>query len=95
MGLFFLAFLTKRRQPVGAYCGIAANLVFSVWAVLTKGTTPMVNLGNWNFPYDELLIGVIGNVLLFTVGWAVSKAAIRRSKDQAQAQRPAPPLGPP
>ena len=95
MGLFFLAFLTKRSQPVGAYCGIAANLVFSVWAVLTKGTTPMVNLGNWNFPYDELLIGVIGNVLLFTVGWAVSKAAIRRSKDQAQAQRPAPPLGPP
>ena len=76
MGLFFLAFLTKRSQPVGVYCGIAVNLAFSLWAALTKGAIPLVNLGAWNFPYDELLIGVIGNVLLFSVGWAVSEIAI-------------------
>ena len=29
MGLFFLAFLTKRSQPVGVYCGIAVNLFCS------------------------------------------------------------------
>lgn len=73
MGLFFLAFLTQRSLAVGAYWGMGANLVFCVWAALTKGATPIWNLGVWNFPYDELLIGVIGNLLLFSVGWAVSE----------------------
>ncbi|HYO84270.1 MAG TPA: sodium/solute symporter [Bryobacteraceae bacterium] len=72
MGLFFLAFLTKRAHRIGVYCGIVANLCFSVWAALTKGTAPLLDLGAWNFPYDELLIGVIGNVLLFAVGLTVS-----------------------
>ena len=72
MGLFFLAFLTQRAHRVGVYCGIVVNLGFSAWAALTKGATPLVNLGAWNFPYDELLIGVIGNILLFVVGWSVS-----------------------
>ncbi len=72
MGLFFLAFLTTRAHRIGVYSGIVANLAFSVWAALTKGKTPLLDLGGWNFPYDELLIGVIGNLLLFTVGLAVS-----------------------
>jgi SSS family solute:Na+ symporter len=72
MGLFFLAFLTKRAHRAGVYCGIIANLCFSAWAALTKGQKPLVDLGGWNFPYDELLIGVIGNLLLFSVGWVVS-----------------------
>jgi SSS family solute:Na+ symporter len=72
MGLFFLAFLTKRAHRTGVYCGIVANLSFSIWAALTKGATPLVDLGAWNFPYDELLIGVIGNVLLFTIGLGAS-----------------------
>jgi SSS family solute:Na+ symporter len=72
MGLFFLAFLTRRAHRIGVYCGIFVCLMFSVWAAITKGAAPLVNLGAWNFPYDELLIGVIGNVLLFAVGWIVS-----------------------
>lgn len=32
----------------------------------------MVDCGPYNFPYHELLIGVIGNVLLFTVGLLAS-----------------------
>lgn len=72
MGLFFLAFLTQRAHRHGVYCGIAVNLCFSAWAALTKGAKPLLDLGAWNFPYDELLIGVIGNILLFVVGWIVS-----------------------
>ena len=72
MGLFFLAFLTHRAHRAGVYCGIAVNLCFSGWAALTKGAKPLLDLGAWNFPYDELLIGVIGNLLLFGVGWVAS-----------------------
>jgi len=85
LGLFFLAFLTKRAHRVGVYCGIAVNLCFSIWAALTKGATPLLDLGDWNFPYDELLIGVIGNVLLFTVGLIVSYAA---PEEKALAEAP-------
>ena len=85
LGLFFLAFLTKRAHRIGVYCGIAVNLCFSIWAALTKGVTPLLDLGEWNFPYDELLIGVIGNVLLFTVGLIVSYLV---PEEKARAQAP-------
>ena len=84
LGLFFLAFLTKRAHRIGVYCGIAVNLCFSIWAALTKGVTPLLDLGEWNFPYDELLIGVIGNVLLFTVGLIVSYLV---PEEKARAER--------
>ncbi len=84
MGLFFLAFLTKRAHRTGVYCGIAVNLVFSAWAALTKGAKPLLDLGAWNFPYDELLIGVIGNLLLFSVGWLVSYAIPASAREPRQ-----------
>ncbi|MBC7924862.1 MAG: sodium:solute symporter [Bryobacteraceae bacterium] len=72
LGMFFLAFLTQRAHRTGVYCGIVATLSFSAWAALTKGTTPLLDLGFWNFPYDELMIGAIGNVVFFVVGWCAS-----------------------
>ena len=84
LGLFLLAFVTRRAHRLGAYCGILGNLLFSVWAVFTKGPKPMVDLGNANFPLDELMIGVIGNALLFCVGLAASYL-IGRPENEAAA----------
>ena len=39
MGLFFLAFLTRRAHRVGVYCGIAVNLSFSAWAAVMLVST--------------------------------------------------------
>ena len=71
-GLFLLAFLLARATRIGAHAGIVTSLLFTIWAVLTKGAKPMVNLGGFNFPFDELTIGAFGNIALFVVGVAVS-----------------------
>jgi SSS family solute:Na+ symporter len=71
-GLFFLAFLTRRATPAGAWAGIACSAAFTVWAVLTKGANPILNAGPFNYPYDDLTIGAFGNIILFVTGLAVS-----------------------
>lgn len=71
-GLFLLAFLMARATRTGVYAGIGASTAFTVWAVLTKGARPMVNVAPFNFPFDELTIGGLGNLVLFLVGAGVS-----------------------
>lgn len=70
-GLFLLAFLVPRATRTGALAGIIASLIFTTWATLSEGGK-IVDLGRWNFPYHDYLIGVIGHIILFAVGVAVS-----------------------
>jgi SSS family solute:Na+ symporter len=71
-GLFLLAFLSPRADERCALAGIAACVVFTGWATLTLGEKPLVNLGRFNFPWHDYMIGAIGNVLVLTVGAAAS-----------------------
>jgi SSS family solute:Na+ symporter len=71
-GLFLLAFLTRRATPAGAWTGIACSSVFTIWAVLTKGAKPLLNMAPFNYPYDDLTIGAFGNIILFVTGFAAS-----------------------
>lgn len=71
-GLFFLAFLTARATRASAWTGIACSTVFTVWAVLTKGARPILDLGVLNYPWDDLTIGAMGNIILFVTGLAAS-----------------------
>jgi SSS family solute:Na+ symporter len=66
-GLFLLAFLFRGATREGAIAGIVANLVFTVWATLTLGGKT-VNLGRWNFPWHDYMIGAVGHVVLLVVG---------------------------
>ena len=66
-GLFLLAFLVKRATPAGAIAGIIANFVFTIWAILTLGGKAL-NLGRFNFPWHEYMIGAVGHCVLLVVG---------------------------
>jgi SSS family solute:Na+ symporter len=70
-GLFLLAFLFPKATKTGALAGIAASLIFTTWATLSEGGK-IVNLGNWNFPYHDYLIGAIGHLILLGVGVVAS-----------------------
>jgi solute:Na+ symporter, SSS family len=74
-GLFLLAFLLPRATRAGAYAGIVSSMLFTIWAVLTKGVKPVLDLSPFNFPYDELTIGAFGNIILFAIGLAASLIA--------------------
>jgi solute:Na+ symporter, SSS family len=71
LGLFFLGFLTRRATREGCYAGIAACVVFTAWGLLTEPTNRVVDLG-FNFNLNPILIGVLGHMILFGVGYLYS-----------------------
>jgi solute:Na+ symporter, SSS family len=71
-GLFLLAFLSSRASRKGVYAGIVASLVFTLWASLTLNEKPIINLGAYNFPWHDYMIGAVGHVVLMSVAYATS-----------------------
>lgn len=80
-GLFFLAFLSSRANRRSAWIAIGTCATFTVWAVLTKGAKPLVDLGGANYPGDDLTIGAFGNILLFVTGFLVSRFTPKSEAD--------------
>ncbi len=72
LGLFSLGFMTRRATRTGAHAGIAACALFTAWGVLTEPGAQLLDLGVFNFPLNAILIGVLGHVVLFSVGYAAS-----------------------
>ena len=70
-GLFLLAFLMRRATKTGAIVGIVANLLFTLWATLTLGGKTL-DLGRFNFPLHDYMIGAIGHLILLAVGILIS-----------------------
>ncbi len=71
-GLFLLAFLCARASHTAAYIGIGASVLFTAWATLTLGGGKIWDLGSFNFPLHEYMIGVIGHLVLLGAGYAAS-----------------------
>ena len=71
-GMFLLAFLSRRANRQGLWIGIGVNLFFTAWAVLTCQKT--VDLGNFNFTWPLVMIGVIGHLIVLIIGYLASFA---------------------
>jgi len=72
-GLFLLAFLCPRAHTRGVYVGIGASLAFTAWATLTLTDKRFVDLGRFNFPWHDYMIGVTAHLILLGVGYASSR----------------------
>jgi solute:Na+ symporter, SSS family len=70
-GLFLLAFLMPRATREGAVTGLIVSLIFTAWATFTEGGK-VFDLGRWNFPWHDYMIGAIGHVILLIIGAAAS-----------------------
>lgn len=82
-GLFLLAFLSSHASRRGVWTGIAACVLFTGWATLTFGEKKIVDMGAWNFPWHDYMIGVTGHIVLFVVGLAASYALPDREREPA------------
>ena len=67
-GLFLLAFLVERAGATAAYLGIGASLLFTAYATLTLDGGKLWDLGRFNFPLHNYMIGVIGHLVLLGTG---------------------------
>ena len=55
LGLFALGWLVPKATSKGAYTGLAACVMFTLWAALTRvempnSQSPLLDLGAYNFP---------------------------------------------
>jgi solute:Na+ symporter, SSS family len=71
-GVFLLAFFSRRANKQGLWVGIGANLVFTAWATLTSGKNKMLELGEFNYTWPSVMIGVIGHMIILVVGYLAS-----------------------
>lgn len=66
LGLYLLGFFSRRGDARAAWCGIICTLLFTGWTILTnKGLLPEV----LSAPFDLYYTGLIGNLLMFAVGY--------------------------
>lgn len=72
LGLFFLGFFTRRATRLGCYSGLTACVLFTTWGTLTEPTSRFVDLG-FNFELNPILIGILGHVIVFGVGYVTSR----------------------
>jgi len=89
LGLFVLGFCFRRATATGAYAGIAAGVLFTVWAAMTSVKlpnmdVPLLNLGAFNYTLTPYLIGVFTHMIVVGVGLTVSLVA---GKPPADAER--------
>ncbi|MCS7090311.1 MAG: sodium:solute symporter [Verrucomicrobiota bacterium] len=71
-GLFLLAFLSRRANRRGVWIGLGTNLLFTAWAVLTRGSDPWIDLGTYNYPWSGVMIGILGHFIVWIVGYLAS-----------------------
>jgi SSS family solute:Na+ symporter len=71
-GVFLLAFFSRRANKQGLWVGIGVNLLFTAWATLTSGKNKMLELGDFNYTWPSVMIGVIGHLIILVVGYLAS-----------------------
>lgn len=67
-GIFVLAFLGRRASRRGVWAGIAASLVFTAWATLTRTGKGTAGLFPWQYP----LTGAAAPIVLVVAGYGAS-----------------------
>ncbi|MCQ6261211.1 sodium/solute symporter [Alcanivorax sp. MM125-6] len=75
LGLYLLGFLSRRGDARAAWWGILCTLAFTSWTVLTnEGLLPAA----LSAPFDLYYTGLIGNLVMFAVGYGAASLWPRR-----------------
>ncbi|MEO2046725.1 MAG: sodium:solute symporter [Pirellulales bacterium] len=65
-GLYMFGMLTTRGNGMAALCGIVCTILFTVWTLLAKSEMLPDNL---SVPFDLYYVDVVGNVVMFIIGY--------------------------
>jgi len=76
LGLYLLGFFTRVGDARAAWCGIACTMTFTGWTLLShRGLLPDM----LSAPFDLYYTGLIGNILMFVIGYLGALALPRRT----------------
>jgi len=80
LGMYLLGFLTRRGDARAVGAGIVATMLFTAWTVLSSyGMLPEALL----FPFDLYYTGLIGNLVMFAVGFGLGSLLPARPRELA------------
>jgi SSS family solute:Na+ symporter len=78
LGLYLLGFFTRRGDARAVAGGIIATMTFTAWTLASRyGVLPDALL----FPFDLYYTGIIGNLVMFVVGYLLGAALPKRERD--------------
>lgn len=79
VGIFLLGLFSSRTNNKGVKIGILASVIFTAYAVLTSTTVGegtethlILNLGDYNYTHNHLMLGVYSHIIVITVGYLAS-----------------------
>ncbi len=77
VGVFVLGLFSRRVNWQGLYIGIAAAVLFTIYAILTttkfgSSTHVILDLGDWNFKHHTYMLGVYSHLIVLVVGYVAS-----------------------
>jgi SSS family solute:Na+ symporter len=82
LGLYMLGFFTKRGDGRAVALGIAFALAFSTLISLAElGWLPAYQIAWLRSHFDSYYTGIVGNIVMFAVGYVAAQLLPRRSRD--------------
>ncbi len=78
LGMFMLGFFTKKGDSRAVFFGIVSTLLFTLWTILAKKGLLADAL---SVPFDLYYTGVVGNFVMFIVGYVAALAFPGKKKD--------------
>ncbi|RLD09917.1 MAG: sodium:solute symporter, partial [Chlamydiae bacterium] len=76
-GLFMCGMLTTAADQRAIFCGIFCTLVFTGWTILSGNNLLPESLA---VPFDLYYTGVIGNIVMFVIGYLFGKTYFKSRK---------------
>jgi SSS family solute:Na+ symporter len=80
LGMYLLGFITKRGNARSVWFGIIATMAFTTWVLLSSKDMLPVAI---KAPVDLYYVAIIGNFLMFIVGYVVSFVFPEKSEADA------------
>ncbi len=81
LGMYLLGFFTRKGDARSVWVGIIFTMVFTAWTILAKNGLVPESL---SVPFDLYYTGIIGNLLMFVMGYGVATFLPRKEKDLKQ-----------
>lgn len=78
LGLYLLGFFTRRGDARAVGAGIVATMLFTAWTIMSRyGVLPEA----LSFPFELYYTVIIGNLVMFTVGFLLGSLLPKRERD--------------
>ncbi len=81
LGMYLLGFFTRKGDARSVWVGIVFTMAFTAWTILAKNGLVPESL---SVPFDLYYTGIIGNLVMFVIGYGVASLLPRREKDLTQ-----------